>query len=61
LEKPLEHVLGYDKQHKALWLESIYLACARYTNRSAFVASSMRQQREMMATWLGQIEELPQA
>ena len=61
LDKPLDHVLEYDRDHKAQWLESIYLARERHTNRREFAASSLRQQRETMAAWLGQIEELPLA
>jgi hypothetical protein len=55
LEKPLAHVIGYDKDHKAQWLASIDLARARFTNRREFAASSLRQQRETMENWLAQL------
>ncbi len=55
LNKPLAHVLGYDKEHKAQLLASIDLARERFMARHEFTASSLCQQRETMEAWLGQI------
>jgi hypothetical protein len=57
--KPLAHVLEYDKEHKAQWLESVDLARYRHTNRAELAALSLRQQRESMAAWLDPVPELP--
>ncbi len=48
LSMSLAHVLGYDKEHKSQWLESIKLARVRFTDRHKFEDSSIRRQRELM-------------
>ena len=53
--QPIAHVLEYDKEHKAQWIASVDLARYRFTYRAEFAASAVRQQRETMEAWLGQI------
>ena len=51
-DKPLLHVLGYDLDHKAQWLESVELARTRFDNRHEDEAPSIRRQRELMEAWM---------
>ena len=53
--KPIAHVLDYDKEHKAQWLASVDLARYRFKYRAEFTALTVRQQRQTMAAWLGQL------
>ena len=51
LEKPIAHVLSYDAEHKAQWLESTELARTSHANRHELESSPLRRQREFMASW----------
>ncbi len=52
LDKPLAHVLGYDLDHKAQWLESIALAIIWSLNGHKVEPPSIWHQHEFMVSWL---------
>ena len=51
LGKPVAHVLSYDVEHKAQWLESVELARTSFASRHELESSPLRRQREFMASW----------
>jgi hypothetical protein len=52
LAKPLAHVLVYNLEHKAQWVDSIELARTCFAKWHKFVASSTRCQHEFMESWM---------
>jgi hypothetical protein len=45
-------VLDYDFERKEQWVESVQLACLRFFHRDEHKATTNRNQRDLLDTWL---------
>ena len=51
-DKPLNHVLKYDQEHKAQWIASVELARDRHANVHEYESATLRCQRDLMLSWI---------